>query len=116
MLYTDMPQKDRLDAVSSLRAIWESGRDIPLDLDLSADGKQDAPSLGDAIQLLANRPARDMREAAPKQITGALPNTILFPYSRHSSFPELCHLVSVIKPKDIWPCTATQLEWHENGA
>lgn len=31
---------------------------------------------------------------------------ITFPYSRHSSYNELRHLVSTFRPKDIFPCTA----------
>jgi DNA cross-link repair 1C protein len=42
-----------------------------------------------------------------------LPKVITFPYSRHSSFPELCALVSAFKPKDVYPCTVDEGEWHE---
>jgi len=34
-----------------------------------------------------------------------------FPYSRHSSYTELCHLVEAFKPKDIWPCTVDKYNW-----
>jgi len=37
--------------------------------------------------------------------------TIQFPYSRHSSYDELCHLISVFKPKDIYPCTTDETRW-----
>lgn len=46
---------------------------------------------------------------------GTLPNRIRFPYSRHSSYRELCHLVSVLKPRDIWPCTVDPLRWMREG-
>lgn len=39
--------------------------------------------------------------------------TIQFPYSRHSSYDELCHLVSVFKPNDVYPCTADETSWCE---
>lgn len=37
-----------------------------------------------------------------------------FPYSRHSSYDELCHLVEVLKPKDVYPCTTDFDGWHED--
>lgn len=40
---------------------------------------------------------------------------ITFPYSRHSSYAEQCHLVDAFKPRDVWPCTADFKEWSENG-
>jgi hypothetical protein len=37
--------------------------------------------------------------------------TKTFPYSRHSSYTELCHLIEAFKPKDIWPCTVDKANW-----
>lgn len=34
-----------------------------------------------------------------------------FPYSRHSSYEELCHLVRVLKPSDIYPCSIDEKNW-----
>lgn len=34
-----------------------------------------------------------------------------FPYSRHSSYNELCHLVEVFRPVDIHPCTVEEATW-----
>ncbi|KAL3425052.1 artemis protein [Phlyctema vagabunda] len=42
----------------------------------------------------------------------SLPKLITFPYSRHSSYEELCHLVSVFKPRDVYPCTVDEKNWH----
>lgn len=36
-----------------------------------------------------------------------------FPYSRHSSYAELCTLVGAFKPKDIYPCTVDTERWSE---
>ncbi|KAL9117348.1 MAG: hypothetical protein Q9187_006115 [Circinaria calcarea] len=41
-----------------------------------------------------------------------LPNCINFPYSRHSSYDELCHLVEVFKPMDVYPCTVDEDSWN----
>ena len=45
--------------------------------------------------------------------TEALPKVITFPYSRHSSYAELCHLVKVFNPKDVYPCTVDEANWDE---
>ncbi|KAL8672524.1 MAG: hypothetical protein Q9168_003027 [Polycauliona sp. 1 TL-2023] len=37
--------------------------------------------------------------------------TIKFPYSRHSSYTELCHLLSVFRPKDVYPCVTDEENW-----
>ncbi|OJD17690.1 hypothetical protein AJ78_02215 [Emergomyces pasteurianus Ep9510] len=43
-----------------------------------------------------------------------LPRTIHFPYSRHSSYAELCNLVKAFKPQDIMPCTVNAATWNED--
>ena len=45
--------------------------------------------------------------------TESLPRVITFPYSRHSSYEELCHLVKVFNPKDVYPCTVDEENWDE---
>lgn len=37
--------------------------------------------------------------------------TIRFPYSRHSSYSELCELVAAFRPKDVFPCTVDEEAW-----
>lgn len=37
--------------------------------------------------------------------------TIRFPYSRHSSYSELCELVAAFKPRDVFPCTVDETTW-----
>lgn len=41
-------------------------------------------------------------------------DTIHFPYSRHSSYNELRHLVGVFTPKDVCPCTVDLESWSED--
>ncbi|PWY82874.1 hypothetical protein BO70DRAFT_379437 [Aspergillus heteromorphus CBS 117.55] len=43
-----------------------------------------------------------------------LPKIINFPYSRHSSYAELCDLIAAFKPKDIHPCTVDPVTWDED--
>ncbi|KAL8705658.1 MAG: hypothetical protein Q9201_001226 [Fulgogasparrea decipioides] len=41
---------------------------------------------------------------------------VRFPYSRHSSYNELCHLLSVFRPKDVYPCVTDEENWsHDVG-
>jgi DNA cross-link repair 1C protein len=40
-----------------------------------------------------------------------LPGSITFPYSRHSSYSELCLLVETFKPLDVYPCTVNERNW-----
>lgn len=42
-----------------------------------------------------------------------LPKVITFPYSRHSSYEELCHLVEIFDPRDVYPCTVDEKTWDE---
>ena len=44
---------------------------------------------------------------------GALRKHITFPYSRHSSYPELCDLVRIFNPKDVYQCTVDEEKWNE---
>ena len=37
-----------------------------------------------------------------------------FPYSRHSSYEELYHLLNALKPLDIYPCTVDEEHWDWN--
>ncbi|KAK3115676.1 hypothetical protein LTR53_004739 [Teratosphaeriaceae sp. CCFEE 6253] len=40
-----------------------------------------------------------------------LAKQITFPYSRHSSYGELCGLIDAFKPMDIHPCTVDKTKW-----
>ncbi|KAL5361032.1 beta-lactamase-like protein [Aspergillus floccosus] len=88
-----------------LTAAFHSGRKtLPLDASAVKDD-QDVP-LEHLVNMLTRRP--DPADTAP------LPRTIHFPYSRHSSYSELCALVAVFKPKDVIPCTVDPLNWDED--
>lgn len=43
---------------------------------------------------------------ANKLFASELPTVITFPYSRHSSYEELRYLITTLKPRDVFPCTA----------
>lgn len=60
--------------------------------------------------LAEKRSASDLESQQPAE---NLPRVITFPYSRHSSYPELCDLVKVFHPKDVYACTVDANTWHE---
>ncbi|EFX01411.1 nf-x1 finger and helicase domain containing protein [Grosmannia clavigera kw1407] len=61
---------------------------------------------------LERQPRKQARRSEPETIS----RTITFPYSRHSSYPELCHLLSELRPKDVWPCTVNPDRWFQSGS
>lgn len=91
-----------------------TGRNIPLDWDITS---LDNHSVQEIVQMLVERLVNSSKKAVAEDVTGQaeLPKTIHFPYSRHSSYPELCHFVETFRPKDVWPCTVNPTEWMRNG-
>ena len=45
------------------------------------------------------------------EVEEPLRRTIRFPYSRHSSYSELCILVDAFRPRDVYPCTVDDESW-----
>ncbi|KAK5937476.1 hypothetical protein PMZ80_010094 [Knufia obscura] len=66
-------------------------------------------SIKDFVNMLADK---DRQEPANRRLLRDA-NVIHFPYSRHSSYSELRHLVEAFKPKDICPCTVDIESWEE---
>ncbi|KAK4149680.1 beta-lactamase-like protein [Chaetomidium leptoderma] len=112
----DVP-KDLRDQVGQflLNAI-ASGRKLPIDLDRAAFGENNETDLVNGLQAITG-----MLELRSKPLPTndsdrqTLPNVVTFPYSRHSSYPELCDLVRVFKPRDVWPCTVDLPGWLREG-
>ncbi|KAJ8066587.1 hypothetical protein OCU04_005635 [Sclerotinia nivalis] len=87
---------------------------------ISLDG---IPSVGDQISLkdlgesllrkLAHKSSVVLDEKGLSTSQDDLLKVITFPYSRHSSYPELRHLVEIFKPKDVYPCTVNEENWYE---
>ncbi|CAG8974477.1 hypothetical protein HYALB_00010863 [Hymenoscyphus albidus] len=93
-----------------------------LTLDDADFEKGDETSLTDLIKTMTKSPTTKKRAspAPPPASTlptsadkDGLPKLITFPYSRHSSLPELQDLVRIFKPKDVYPCTVDEVSWHE---
>ena len=104
------------------RGVSTSGANLISDLqggDLAnmLQGLVSTTSQRDAVQSVRRK---SVLQAGPRDITDKpsstdLPRIIRFPYSRHSSYDELCQLVDLFKPRDVWPCTVNAREWCEKG-
>ena len=81
------------------------------------DCEEDELSIEDLTKVLAKSVVEKQRliinESPEDTEEHTLPKVITFPYSRHSSYAELCHLVRVFQPKDVFPCTVDEDNWHE---
>ncbi|KAK3384414.1 hypothetical protein B0T24DRAFT_83307 [Lasiosphaeria ovina] len=112
-----------------------AGRKIPLDVGFSNFSDNNETELRAALEAIAQK-SMPYRQQQPPASTGksnnqyqqgrpeligddndrereTLPSVITFPYSRHSSYQELCHLVGAFRPRDVWPCTVSPAEWYE---
>jgi hypothetical protein len=72
----------------------------------------------DLLNVLMRKAQREQSKQSVAEQAGAssltinnLPSRIRFPYSRHSSYNELCLLIKAFKPKDIFPCTVNEKGW-----
>ncbi|KAI1777228.1 Metallo-hydrolase/oxidoreductase [Hypoxylon cercidicola] len=99
-----------------LEAALASSRDVSLDVNISGSAKDE--SITDIYNSLANKinairnPTKMPGESSQHN---TLPKKIIFPYARHSTLPELRHLVETLRPKDVWPCTVDPNSWERRG-
>ncbi|AEO64169.1 uncharacterized protein THITE_48711 [Thermothielavioides terrestris NRRL 8126] len=93
-----------------------NGRRVPLELERVAFGDSNKADLSTGLKAISSKLKRGGKQLPANQSEReALPNVITFPYSRHSSYPELCHLVRTLRPKDVWPCTVDVSTWLREG-
>jgi DNA cross-link repair 1C protein len=89
-------------------------RAVSLD-DMGLDRQEDDLSLSQLAKIIL----RSLTSKRNAELTNnnlqeqGLPRVITFPYSRHSSYPELCDLIRVFRPKDVYACTVDAGTWHE---
>jgi DNA cross-link repair 1C protein len=100
-----------------LRGLRSNQKFVSLD-DMGLDRDQDDLRLTSLGVILAHsisekRSKTTNENLEPTPNEKGLPKVITFPYSRHSSYSELCNLVSVFNPKDIYPCTSSEDNWSE---
>lgn len=85
--------------------------------------EQDIP-LDKLVKILSRGMQNKSKQSLPNRIVSPRPRPSQshtpsnrhqeFPYSRHSSYSELCELVSAFSPKDVFPCTTNPLTWDES--
>ncbi|GKT57996.1 artemis protein [Colletotrichum tofieldiae] len=110
---TDVSADAKSRLLEALKAGVNSGRNMPLDLEITTFGEKSKAVILDAFQTIGPR-KQSVSEgvtSSANDSTESLPRAISFPYSRHSSCQELCDLVRVFRPKDVWPCTVNIAEW-----
>ncbi|KAJ0274159.1 hypothetical protein COL940_009489 [Colletotrichum noveboracense] len=109
----DLPQESG----SLLRELLETGvntgRNMSLDIDISSFGEKNEAAILDAFRSVGQKrqPPSSSFLSTGTDSEPPLPKTITFPYSRHSSYQELCDLVRIFRPKDVWPCTVNPTDW-----
>ncbi|KAI9817172.1 MAG: hypothetical protein M1827_001284 [Pycnora praestabilis] len=59
-------------------------------------------------------PEDTRRRQSQDVVSPIQPRSITFPYSRHSSYDELCHLIEALHPEDVYPCTTDEENWHDS--
>ncbi|OTB01866.1 hypothetical protein M426DRAFT_323097 [Hypoxylon sp. CI-4A] len=93
-----------------------ASRDVAIDMETSdsSDDRSMAELFASLVTKM-NSIRNPVKQLGNPNDSGELPNQIVFPYARHSSLPELRHLVETFKPKDIWPCTVDPPFWVERG-
>lgn len=99
------------------KCLLSSQQTISLD-DMGLDQEQDDLDLSQLGKILARAVTEKRSKITTEDqnhfsIGESLPNVITFPYARHSSYSELCYIVKAFNPKDIYPCTVDEENWHE---
>lgn len=73
-------------------------------------GKQES-ELDSTLQRLVSALTSNVFRESDDNIESLQHRTIRFPYSRHSSYSELCELVAAFRPRDVFPCTVDEATW-----
>ncbi|ODA81458.1 hypothetical protein RJ55_04425 [Drechmeria coniospora] len=112
----DVPEAYRKEVFNVLKVALSSGRTLSLNLDISKLEDHYSSGLPTVLQALSDLiPENSQCIKSECEAAHDLPRVIQFPYSRHSSYPELCHLIQVLRPMDIWPCTVDAKRWAAEG-
>lgn len=110
-----MADGDRI--IEAIRDASAKGRGLSLNLAASIFGEGLSADLETALGALFRVSSGPPLETETPKVPAKedLPTVIQFPYSRHSSYPELCHLLGIFRPRDIWPCTVDTKQWMDQG-
>jgi hypothetical protein len=83
----------------------DSDIDLNRQLQKACIDSQDGLSLRVLVSVLSSSASKFATTDEPRN------RTIRFPYSRHSSYSELCELVAAFRPNDVFPCTVDEAHW-----
>jgi hypothetical protein len=83
----------------------EGNLNLEMQLQRAIVDSQDGLSLHMLVSALSTHATRRANVKEPRN------RTIRFPYSRHSSYSELCELVAAFRPQDVFPCTVDEASW-----
>lgn len=92
--------------LARLQEALEDGKgtvDLGQSLQKESQANEDDLTLQSLVSVLSNQVAE--RDDSSRH------ETIRFPYSRHSSYSELCTLVAALRPMDVYPCTVDERTW-----
>jgi hypothetical protein len=92
-----------------------TGRKVPLDLERAVFGENNETNLKNGLEAIVGKLGVKKQLPEDNSDGQSLPTVVTFPYSRHSSYPELCEFVNAFKPKDVWPCTVEFPRWLREG-
>ncbi|PFH59821.1 hypothetical protein XA68_11839 [Ophiocordyceps unilateralis] len=98
----------------AMEKVQEEGRGLLLNVVASSLGEGDEAQVHNALNALSrlvSGSGKNEAAGSDRNMTGHLPTVIRFPYSRHSSYPELCRLIKMFGPHDVWPCTVDKKRW-----
>ncbi|KAI0133730.1 hypothetical protein BJ170DRAFT_715874 [Xylariales sp. AK1849] len=101
-----------------LIVLVSGGCNESLDLDIDDFSEDVQTRLGSVIWPVVKSlaiPKDQNHQAELSSAVKSLPKRISFPYARHSTYPELKHLVQTFRPRDMWPNTVDISYWVERG-
>jgi hypothetical protein len=93
--------------VGYLSVIDSASLDLKLQLHKESQESEVDSTLQRLVSALTSNASRDSDD----DIKPHQHKTIRFPYSRHSSYSELCELVGAFRPGDVFPCTVDEAAW-----
>ncbi|CZR54852.1 uncharacterized protein PAC_04736 [Phialocephala subalpina] len=109
-----MPEVKKM-LVAGLRAASQRISLNTISMDIGEDSLELPEILKALAQSVRERSSSRTESIESQGSSNELPRVITFPYSRHSSYDELCDLVRAFKPRDVYPCTVDEQYWNEAG-
>ncbi|KAH8881356.1 hypothetical protein GQ53DRAFT_513411 [Thozetella sp. PMI_491] len=110
-----LPEAARKQAKEFALMPLSNGRSLPLNLGAS----NNIIILKDALNSITKNSLLGRGMPSSKPSAGdknrSFSGQITFPYARHSSYGELCHFVEAFRPRDVWPCTVSRVDWAQTG-